>query len=213
VRNATLQGRGSIGALNFTGTTGVLAPGASPGILTCGNFNAGALGSATLQVELNGTTPGIAYDQVNAQGTVTLTGVKLSPTLGFASSVNNQFTIINNDGTDAVIGTFTGLPEGKKLYLGKDLFQINYHGGTGNDVVLSRLITPPPPALSIQRASPTSVRLLWPTNDPPFSLQTASGLPATNWSAALPLPVVTGINNVVTNSVNSTENFYRLSNP
>jgi hypothetical protein len=105
------------------------------------------------------------------------------------------------------------LPQGKKLYIGQQLFQISYNGGSGNDVVLSRLITPPPPTLTIQKASAALVRLLWATNDPPFSLQTASSLLATNWSAALPLPVVIGTNNVVTNLLSGTESFYRLSNP
>ena len=139
--------------------------------------------------------------------------MSLSASLGYTSSTNDQFTIINNDGTDAVIGTFSGLPQGKKLYIGQQLFQISYTGGSGNDVVLSRLITPPPPTLTIQPVPPSAVRLLWATNDPPFSLQTASSLPATNWSAALPLPVVIGTNNVVTNSVSGAEEFYRLSSP
>jgi hypothetical protein len=139
--------------------------------------------------------------------------MSLNASLGYASSASDQFTIINNDGTDPVSGTFNGLPQGKKLYIRQDLFQINYTGGSGNDVVLSRLITPPPPSLIIQPAGPSTVRLLWPTNNPPFSLQTASSLPATNWSAALPPPVVIGTNNVVTNLISNSEQFYRLSNP
>ena len=153
------------------------------------------------------------YDQLNVNGTVSLSGITLSPTLNYASSVGDQFTIINNDGTDPISGTFIGLPQGKKLYIGQQLFQISYTGGTGNDVVLSRLVTPPPPTLIIQRASPTSVLLLWPTNDPPFSLQTTTTLPATNWAAALPLPLVVGTNNFVTNPISNLEQFYRLSNP
>jgi hypothetical protein len=67
--------------------------------------------------------------------------------------------------------------------------------------------------LLIEKISPASVRLLWPTNDPPFSLQTTTNLPATNWLAALPLPAVVGTNNVVTNSTVGVQQFYRLSNP
>jgi hypothetical protein len=179
--------------------------------LNCGNFGGGG---GTLQVELNGTTPGpLGYDQLNVSGSVNLSGMSLSASLGYASSTNDQFIIINNDGTDPVTGTFSGLPQGKKLYIGQQLFQISYNGGSGNDVVLSRLITPPPPTLTIQRASPTSVRLLWPTNDPPFTLQTALSLPATNWSAALPLPTLIGTNNAVTNLISNSQQFYRLSSP
>jgi hypothetical protein len=95
------------------------------------------------------------------------------------------------------------------------LYQVNYEfgGKPGNDVALQGLDTPPPPRLTIQPVPPASVRLVWPTNDPPFSLQTTTNLPATNWLAALPLPAVIGTNNVVTNSTASAQQFYRLSNP
>ncbi len=145
-------------------------------------------------------------------GTVNLSGTSLNVSLGYASSTNDQFIIVNNDGNDAVAGAFTGLPQGKKLYIGQQLFQISYTGGSGNDVVLSRQTTPPPPALMIQGIPPAAVRLLWATNDPPFSLQTLTNLPATNWSAASPLPVVIGTNNVVTNAA-AGQQFYRLSSP
>jgi autotransporter-associated beta strand protein len=209
---ATLMGGGTVGPLTMAGGTSIIRPGDHPGILTCSNFNRGGTGSGLLQIELDGPSFG-QYDQLNVNGTVSLSGITLSPSLNYASSVGDQFTIINNDGTDPVSGTFTGLPQGKKLYIGQQLFQISYTGSSGNDVVLSRLITPPPPTLTIQRASPTSVLLFWPTNDPAFSLQTTTTLPATNWITALPLPVVIGTNNFVTNPVSNLEQFYRLSNP
>jgi hypothetical protein len=106
-------------------------------------------------------TAGTSYDQLNVHGVVNLAGITLSASLNYAASVNDQFVIINNDGSDAVTGTFTSLPQGKKLYIGNQLFQITYTGGSGNDVVLARLTTPPPPTLTIQRIPPTSVRLLW----------------------------------------------------
>jgi autotransporter-associated beta strand protein len=210
VNSGTLQGSGTVGAVSLTSASATVSPGASPGILNSGSFGGG---SGTVRIELNGTTPGTGYDQLNVSGSVNLAGMSLSASLGYASSTNDQFTIINNDLTDPVTGTFSGLPQGKKLYIGQQLFQLSYNGGSGNDVVLSRLITPPPPALTIQRASPTSVRLLWQTNDPPFSLQTASSLPSTNWATALPLPVVIGTNNVVTNLISNFKQFYRLSSP
>jgi hypothetical protein len=71
------------------------------------------------------------------------------------------------------------------------------------------------PVLTIEQAPSNSVRLLWATNDPAFNLCFATNLPSTNWVPALPLPVVIGTNNVVTNAVDidSVERFYRLSNP
>jgi fibronectin-binding autotransporter adhesin len=209
----TLQGSGTVGPIYFAGLNTRFLPGSSPGILTCGGLTPIAPASGTLQVELNGPTPGAGYDQLDVRGPVNLTGLALSASLGFGSAASNTFTLIQNDGTDAVVGTFSGLPQGKKLYIGQELFQISYTGGDGNDVVLTRLVTPPPPVLTIEDAGNNAVRLLWPTNDPPFSLQTATNLPATNWLAALPLPTVVGTNHIVTNAVAGTNQFYRLNSP
>jgi fibronectin-binding autotransporter adhesin len=212
VSSGTLQGTGSVGPVVLASASSTVAPGDNPGILTCGNFDNGG-GTGVLKLELNGTAPGSGYSQLNVNGTVNLTGVRLSASLGYASSVGDQFTVIANDGFDAITGTFTGLPQGGKLYIGQDLFQINYAGGSGNDVVLTRQVTPPPPVLRIEQAGANDLRLLWPTNDPPFSLLTATNLPSPNWIAALPSPVVIGTNNVLTNTIDATNRYYRLSPP
>ena len=209
----TLGGYGTAGNIFLNGSSSIVSPGESPGILTCSNINAGGTGSGTFRAELNGTTPGSGYDQLNARGTVSLNGIWLNASLDYASSASDQFTIINNDGSGAVTGTFIGLPQGKKLYIGQELFQISYTGGSGNDVVLSRLVTPPPPTLTIESVPPASVRLLWATNDPPFNLQASTDLPGTNWGAALPLPTVIGNTNSVINPATNTQKFYRLANP
>jgi hypothetical protein len=88
-------------------------------------------------VALDGTTAGSSYDQINVTGTVNLTGSKLNVTLGFVVSVGATFTIVNNDGTDAVIGTFAGLAQGATFLVGGETFQISYTGGDGNDVTLT----------------------------------------------------------------------------
>jgi autotransporter-associated beta strand protein len=199
-----VQGSGVIGHVNFLGSSGVIAPGASPGVLTTSNFNAGATGNGILQVELYGTTPGSGHDQVNVRGTVTLTGTTLNGLLSFPSALNDQFTIINNDDSDAVIGVFNGLPQNASLYIGEEQFNISYTGGTGNDVVLTRIPTPPRPVLTIEQIPPSQVRLLWPTNDSQFRLECSANLPPTNWTSALPLPVIVGTNYVVTNATSGT---------
>jgi fibronectin-binding autotransporter adhesin len=207
---ARLRGAGTVGRL-FVNNDATVAPGASPGTLTCSNFNAGG-GRGTLEMELNGVTAGTGYDRLNVQGSVRLTGMSLNASLGFASAVGNQFTIIANDGTDAVVDTFLGLPQNAKFHASGQQFTISYTGGTGNDVVLTRLTTPPQPRLVIQRVPPDSVRLLWPTNAVGYSLQSNTNVANTNWSLTLPPPVVAGTNNIVTNTVTNL-NFYRLSAP
>jgi fibronectin-binding autotransporter adhesin len=134
---ARLGGDGVIGNLSVFGA---LRPGSSPGMLTTGNvvFQSSA---ADFHVELNGTTPGPGYDQVKALGTVTLANAALHPTLGFAPGSHSSFTIIDNDGSDPVANTFTGLAEGAALTIGGVPFQISYTGGTGNDVTLTARMT------------------------------------------------------------------------
>lgn len=134
---ATLGGSGRLGNIS---SSGIVAPGGNPGILTSSNvtFNA----SATFAVELNGTVVGNAYDQLNVLGTVELGRSTLSVTVGFIPVIGNTFTIIDNDGGDAVSGAFAGLAQGALLTNGPSIFQISYTGGTGNDVVLTR-VNPP----------------------------------------------------------------------
>ena len=130
--DAVLGGTGNVGDLLLT--DGDLSPGNSPGILNTGDFNLGA--TANLYIEIDGTTVGIDYDQVNVTGSVTLAG-SLTVIPGFTAAANDSFTIIRNDSTDAVIGTFTGLAEGAIFVAGGQAFQISYSGGDGNDVVLT----------------------------------------------------------------------------
>src|SRR5207253_7981730 len=138
VDGGTLGGTGTVGAITSTvsgGTVSTGSPETSPGILNSGNLNLAALGTRSFVVQLNGTTAGSGYDQLNVTGTVNLTGATLSGTVGFTPTAGQQFTIINNDGADAVTGTFNGLAEGAAVTLGGKHFTISYVGGSGNDVV------------------------------------------------------------------------------
>jgi uncharacterized repeat protein (TIGR01451 family) len=165
----TLGGTGRVGALTATG--GTVAPGlaAGAGILSSANVSLNA--STTAAIDLNGTTVGTGYDQVDATGTVTLGGAALTVTLGFVPPPFSTFIIVNNDGVDAVSGTFAGLPQGARLTVGGTGFSISYAGGTGNDVVLTAL--PPPPTASADAASvpfgTTTVMLNPAVNDTPGS--------------------------------------------
>jgi len=205
-RAGTLQGVGTVGLVDFMNSGGAVAPGASPGILNCSSFNSAAQGAGILRIELNGSNPGAnGYDRLNVNGTVTLSGIALNLTANFSPNTNQQFIVINNDGSDPVAGAFNGLPQDASVFAGNQEFRISYSGGTGNDVVLTRIFSGPPPALRIEAIPPTRVRLLWPTNDPAFRLQFGANLTNSNWTAALPAPVVTGTNYVVTNATSGTD--------
>jgi hypothetical protein len=58
--------------------------------------------------------------------------------------VGTVFTLINNDSTDAVLGTFAGLAEGATFTTGGATLRISYRGGTGNDVTLTTIANTAP---------------------------------------------------------------------
>ncbi len=145
---ATLGGTGNILGVVQIQPGSTLAPGASPGILNVGDTVLS--NDSAFEVEIGGTSPGnlaTNHDQLNVTGTVTIgTNVTLSALAfnGFLPVNGNTFALIRNDGTDAVSGTFNGLPEGTTLinFLSSGLnAKITYvgnvdSGSVGNDVVL-----------------------------------------------------------------------------
>src|SRR5262245_60624355 len=141
--SGTLSGAGTTGAITAN-PGGTVSPGTGPGILTAAGSVALGAGSAFV-VALDGTVPASGYDQLNVTGsasTVSLGG-NLSVLVGFAPA-GQSFTIINNGGSSPVSGTFSGLPEGSSVVAGTSTFRISYHGGDGNDVVLTHMGGPPP---------------------------------------------------------------------
>ena len=121
-----------------------------------GDFETDA--GSTLEINLDGPAgPGVAggHDQLIVNGAVTLNGSDLNLILGgafVAPAAGTEIVLINNDGSDAVIGEFNGLPEGYIITLAipnpgtpppaqvpGQLFEVSYTGGDGNDVVLRTL--------------------------------------------------------------------------
>ena len=142
---ATLGGTGSVaGPVTVTGT---IAPGiAGPGVLGTGNLS--FAGGGTLAVDLNGTAVGTGYDQVAVTGAANLSGANLMVTPGQTIGLGTRFVIVNNDGADAVTGTFNGLAEGTTVTATDgQTFTISYEGG---DVVLTRANAVAPTVASVQ---------------------------------------------------------------
>jgi autotransporter-associated beta strand protein len=136
---AILAGSGTTGALTVS-AGGKVMPGLSAtqtGILSTGNLTLSS--GSTFQAAWNGTTPGTSYDQISASGTVNITGATLNLTLGYTPAVGDSIMLINNNGTGAVVGTFRGLAQNATFVLNGMTFQINYQGGDGNDVVVTRI--------------------------------------------------------------------------
>jgi autotransporter-associated beta strand protein len=149
VADATAQLDGT-GTVAFLTAFGFVDPGfAEPGIFNV-SADAQIAAGATLSIQIFGPTVGTLYDQLNVAGTVTLGGnlrVFLGPPAPlppFVPPLGSTFTIVNNGGADAVVGTFAGLPEGATFTVASTTFRISYVGGTGNDVVLTAITGPTP---------------------------------------------------------------------
>jgi autotransporter-associated beta strand protein len=207
-----LGGSGTVGHLTNSGT---LAPGASVGMLTCSNL-AFAGGSAVLAVELNGSGAGTDYDLVNARGSVNLSNATLQVSVGFAPAEGDRFRIINNDGADAVLGAFSGLPEGAVLTAGDLQLHVSYTGGTGNDVVLTVTNTAAlRPVLSIWPTTTNTVVVSWPGPDAGWKLQATTNLATAPvaWTE-IPPPYATNTTSLILVEPSPPgHKFYRLHKP
>ena len=138
-----LGGTGTInGSVSSVG--GTVSPGSpdtTPGILNSGALTLNA--ASTFNVQINGTTPGTNYDQLNVAGALSLGNATLSGTVAaFTPALGSKYTIIPSTGGSGGT-TFAGLPEGASVTMNGFAFQISYVGGTGNDVVLTRVAGPP----------------------------------------------------------------------
>jgi hypothetical protein len=148
----------SASALNSAGgNVNIDAPNGTNPTATGTDVNTGASSTLDftagnkLKIAINGTTVDAQYSQLKVEGKVDITGVNLEFSGSFVpSACQNPFMIVNNDGTDAIIGTFTGLAEGATIpnFRGSGLnAKISYIGGDGNDVTL-RLIGVTPPTIT-----------------------------------------------------------------
>jgi uncharacterized repeat protein (TIGR01451 family) len=116
-------------------SSGIVQPGTARLLTGDATFD----NASTFRVELSGTAPGTNQSQLAATGTVTITA---PTTLDVSTSgllYGSIMTIIDNDLSDPVSGTFQGLAENANVALGGSNFQIRYGAGDGNDVVLYRI--------------------------------------------------------------------------
>ena len=141
ISGGTVSGAGSVGKVY--GLAGTVDPGDSVGTLTTGNFSLNSLMTLSLKV---GTTSNGVNDLVAVSGTVSLNNATLSVTTGNFITIGTTYTIIQNDGTDVVSGTFLNHPEGSSYSFGNTIFTVSYIGGSGNDVTLKAIsnVLPPP---------------------------------------------------------------------
>jgi hypothetical protein len=128
--NARLEGPGTVGAVHVV--NGTIGPGSSQ---FRGTTTTGGLDLVSGSTAIFNAFAGV--DKFVVNGTVQLGGTLdffLDPSFSFPPGT--RLTLIDNDGTDAVQGTFAGLPEGTVFGSTLRPVRITYHGGDGNDVQL-----------------------------------------------------------------------------
>ena len=135
---------------------GTVAPG-SP-LVNGGMGELGVLGNLEinggfLSAELRtlGTAGSPDYDRLNVTGTIDITGSTLNLTVmpGFNATAGALFFLAINDGSDAIISQFQGLPDGASFVNGGQSFRISYDANFdattldgGNDIALQFIPEP-----------------------------------------------------------------------
>ena len=107
-------------------------------------------------------------------------------------AVSNHYTIINNDGADAVTGIFAGLPEGATVVANNGAhFSISYKAGTGNDVVLTQTGLPVIPEFTgiIKTGGGLSTLNGTGLSNTIYHVQATTNLATTNWVTLGPVTV------------------------
>ncbi len=144
VSAGTLGGSGSIKGLLTVGTPGAQATVApAAGTTTTATFtiqrSVTFTSTGTYNCLLAGNGSDATSDQISA-GAVTVTnGAQFVLTSQVQGQLNPgmAFTVINNNGNEAISGTFANLADGATINVGGFNFQASYEGGDGNDLTLT----------------------------------------------------------------------------
>ena len=110
-----LQGAGQVSG-NVTNTSGVVRPGASPGLLTIdGAYTQAADGA--METEIAGTVPGTGFDRLVVSGTASLAGtLAILNAPAFDPALTDVFEILSAGSVTGTFSTLTGASLGAKSY-------------------------------------------------------------------------------------------------
>ena len=127
----TLGGNGTVLGTVYVVSGGVVSPGisaATTGILNTNNVTF-ADNTSSFTVQLNGTTAGTLYSQLQVAGSATLASCTLNASLGggYTPNVGDTLTILTT--TSGITDTFNGLAEGATTDISGYSFQVSYAGG------------------------------------------------------------------------------------
>jgi hypothetical protein len=148
-------GGGSVNDGTFAESTGILT--------ITNNVSLNIASNSTLDVHLNGTTPGTSCDQLVVAGSGIFTNnnanLQLTIDVGYTPNNGDKFTIVKVPGTSSAnnVGVFatlngvaTDLSQGATITVGASQFKISYRAdgstfdagaGNGNDIMLQALVS------------------------------------------------------------------------
>ncbi|MDP7014778.1 MAG: Ig-like domain-containing protein [Pirellulaceae bacterium] len=150
-----VTGTGTAGG-DVTVVSSHVKPGLSPGIFNVSGSYTQTIGGGSLTIEIGGDSPGNGsgfHDQLNVVGAVTIaSNMALNTSLfgGYTPVGGDSYVVINNAGTDPVVGTFNGLVEGAVIstnfHGSGETATITYQGGSDNNDVVINIVDNTPPA-------------------------------------------------------------------
>jgi fibronectin-binding autotransporter adhesin len=146
VTGGTLEGSAETGVIDNQGGTINLSTMKVQGLDTPGM-------GGTLASTLYSEVPGSGFGMLKVTGGINLTGMSLNLSVNYLPMTGSTYTILENDGTDPVMGSFNGLPEGAVFSVNGRPFTITYKAGMGGNDVMIRFIgtgTPGPEITSVR---------------------------------------------------------------
>ena len=155
VAGGTLEGSASTGMITNQGGTLSLSEMQSKGVNTLA-------GGGTYACTLTSEVPGTGFGMIEVTGEINLTGMTLDLSVGYLPMNGSTYTLLDNDDSDPVIGTFNGLPEGAMLIIDGRPFTISYRAGAGSNNVMIRFVgtgSPGPEITLVQPQADGSVRI------------------------------------------------------
>ncbi len=137
LQGGTISGSGTLNGSLVCSSGSVLSPGGnSAGCITV-NGDLTMQSGSTLRIDVQGVTPCSLHDQLVVNGSVNLNNPTLSG--GNMAQTVSPVTIISNDDSDAINGSFSSLADGSTATLSGRDYTINYALSSNNDVVLTTI--------------------------------------------------------------------------
>ena len=138
----TVSGEGTFEPNLILQVGSIVRPGSSPGALSTGALSAGT--GTIFQIEIDGPTAGLEYDQLIANGNVHLDGnglggATLGLTINYLPANGTEFKLIDNISNDLTIGQFLGFSHNSVVDINNMKFAVSYTGGNGNDFTLTKV--------------------------------------------------------------------------